>query len=129
MPLVRLTVPDHLPSAQVNALAQAVHGALVACCNVPEKDRFLVVTRLPAAAFMWDPHFPDVHRSQNACLVEISLLSGRSPTQKQAFYRHAVDAAVREGFRPDDILLSLAENSAMDWSLGRGVAYGAADCH
>ena len=125
MPLIRLTVPDHLPASQVNALAHAVHGALVACCNVPEKDRFIVVNRLPASAFMLDPHFPNVQRSQDACLVDITLLAGRSHAQKQAFYRHAVDAAERNGFRPDDILMSLTENSAMDWSLGLGVAYGA----
>lgn len=128
MPLIRLTVPNHLPDTSVQALAQAVHGALVVCCNVPQADRFIVVNRLPASAFMLDPYFPNVQRSRDACLVDITLLAGRSHAQKQAFYRHAVDAAERSGFRPDDILVSLAENSAMDWSLGLGVAYGA-DAH
>lgn len=125
MPLIRLTVPDHLPDTQVQALAQAVHGALVACCNVPEQDRFIVVTRLPSSALVLDPHFPNVQRSRDACIIDITLLAGRSNAQKQAFYRHAADAAERNGFRPDDLLMSLAENTAMDWSLGRGVAYGA----
>ncbi|MBY0466703.1 MAG: tautomerase family protein [Burkholderiales bacterium] len=129
MPLIRLTVPDHLPDTQVQALAQAVHGALVACCNVPAQDRFIVVTRLPGSALMLDPHFPNVQRSRDACIVDITLLVGRSNAQKQAFYRHAADAAERCGIRPDDLLMSLAENTAMDWSLGRGVAYGAEAHH
>lgn len=123
MPLIRLTVPDHLPQPQVDSLAHAVHAALVNCCNVPPDDRFIVVTRLPARSLMLDPHFPGVQRSRDACIVETTLLAGRTHAQKTAFYREAVQAAAQAGFRPDDILLALTENTAMDWSLGLGVAY------
>jgi hypothetical protein len=35
MPLTRLSVPDHLNARQVRGLADAVHDALVECCDVP----------------------------------------------------------------------------------------------
>lgn len=132
MPLIRLTVPDHLPDTSVQALAQAVHGALVACCNVPQADRFIVINRLPGSALMLDPYFPNVTRSADACIVDITLLGGRTADQKQRLYRHIAAGAVQAGLRADDVMVALTENSAIDWSLGRGMSFdtvAASDTH
>lgn len=123
MPLARLSVPSHLPAHRVRALADAVHDALVATCGVPQADRFQLVVRLEPEAMILDPVFPGVARSGDASVVEISFLGGRSPAQKRALYREAVARAVQGGFRPDDVMIALVENSAIDWSLGRGLAY------
>ena len=50
-------------------------------------------------------------------------LTGRTDDQKRALFRHIADQAVPAGFRTDDLMIALVENSRMDWSLGQGVAY------
>ena len=123
MPLARISVPAHLPPARARALADAVHEGLVATCNVPEKDRFQLITRFAADAMIMDPVFPDVMRTADACIVEIMFLGGRSDEQKRTLYRHVARTGVMAGFTADDIMITLTENAPIDWSLGRGEAY------
>lgn len=78
MPLVRLDVPDHLDSARVAGLADAVHAALVATVGVPAADRFQFVQRHAAADRIVDAAFPDLQRSRDAVVVSITLRRGRS---------------------------------------------------
>lgn len=125
MPLARLSIPAHLPPAQATALADAVHQGLVATCGVPLGDRFQLITRFAPGAMIMDPAFPNVQRTADACIVEITFLRGRSDAQKAALYRHVVDQAVQAGFTGDDIMIALTENGTMDWSLGRGESYAA----
>ena len=125
MPLARLSVPAHLSAARVAALADAVHGALVATCNVPVDDRFHLITRFAPDAMLLNPTFPNVRRTADACVVEITFLQGRSDAQKTALYRHLAHAAVQAGFVGDDIFVALTENGPMNWSMGRGEPFAA----
>jgi len=70
-----------------------------------------------------DPTFPDVERSADASIVEITLLTGRNDDRKRSLYRAIVAGAVAAGFRSDDVMVALIENGPIDWSLGRGEAY------
>ena len=56
MPLARISVPAHLSAERVRALADAVHGGLVATCNVPVDDHFQLITRFAPDAPL-SPHF------------------------------------------------------------------------
>jgi len=69
-----------------------------------------------------DPTFGGENRSPDACIVEITFLRGRTDEQKRSLFRHVSARAVAAGFRPDDVMVALTENSHMDWSLGHGLA-------
>lgn len=127
MPLTKISAPRHLATAQVRALAAAVQAGLVKTCNVPPNDLFQLISRFDSDEMILDPHFGGVNRSQDACVVEVVFLLGRTDDQKRALFRHVAEQAVHAGFRADDIMMALIENSRMDWSLGLGVAY--ADHH
>lgn len=127
MPLTKISAPIHLPSSKVKTLAEAVQDGLVKTCNVPPNDLFQLISRFDAEEMILDPHFGGVSRSSDACIAEIVFLTGRTDDQKRALFRHIADRAVEAGFRADDIMIALVENSRMDWSLGHGVAY--ADHH
>lgn len=124
MPLARISVPAHLAQERVIALADAVHVALVATCGVPPKDRFQLISRFAEGAMIIDPTFPDVERTADASIVEITFLAGRNDEKKRLLYRSITDKAVAAGFKADDIVVALTENFSIDWSLGRGIAYG-----
>jgi phenylpyruvate tautomerase PptA (4-oxalocrotonate tautomerase family) len=123
MPLVHLSVPSHLPAAQVRALADAVHEGLVATCHISPGDRFQTITRHAADELLIDPTYPNVSRSRNASIVEIKLLAGRTEAQKRDLYRYIVEAAAPAGVAADDVFIALFESALIDWSPGRGEVY------
>jgi phenylpyruvate tautomerase PptA (4-oxalocrotonate tautomerase family) len=123
MPLVRISIPAHLAVEKARALADAVHGALVSTCNIPANELFQLISRFSATNMLIDPTFPDVERSADASIVEITLLTGRSDDRKRSLYRAIAAGAVAAGFRSDDVMVALIENGPIDWSLGRGEAY------
>jgi hypothetical protein len=122
MPLVKIHVPAHLADAKVHALADAVHAALVATCDVPAADRFQLVTLYAETARSIDPAFPNLARSADASVIEIALRRGRTDDQKRGLYHQTIERAAAGGWRADDIMIALAENNLVDWSFGGGVA-------
>lgn len=123
MPLARLYVPIHLSDDSVRHLVDAVHTALVTTCDVEEDNHFALVMRLPANSMVIDPHFGNLSRSPDASIVEILFLSGRTDEQKRRLYRSVIEQAQRQGWLPADIMISLTENTPIDWSLGNGIAF------
>lgn len=123
MPLTRLSVPAHLSVQQVQGLADALHDALVECCDVPQGDRFQLISRFERDHMILDPTFGDVQRTADACVIEITFLSGRTDTQKRRLYRDLAARTVGIGLVQDDLVVGLVENGAIDWSLGKGRAY------
>lgn len=123
MPLTRISAPKHLPDAQVKALANAAQQSLVATCAVPPNDLFQLITRFDRGDMILDPSFGGVDRSSDACIVEITFLQGRTDNQKRELFKSIAEQAVLAGFRPDDIMIALTENTRCDWSLGLGIAY------
>ncbi|MFN9212604.1 MAG: tautomerase family protein [Betaproteobacteria bacterium] len=123
MPLTRIAAPAHLPVARVKALADAAQAALVQTCGVPANDLFQLISRYRTEEMILDPTFGGVQRSADACIVEILFLQSRTDEQKRRLYRATVAGAVAAGFRPDDVMIALTENTRIDWSLGPGVAY------
>jgi hypothetical protein len=64
-----------------------------------------------------------VQRTADACVIEITFLSGRTDAQKRRLYSELAARAAGIGFAEDDLVVGLVENGAIDWSLGRGRAY------
>jgi predicted protein tyrosine phosphatase len=123
MPLTRISAPNHLPFSRVKALAAAAQEGLVVACSVPKNDLFQIVARYDSKEMILDQNFGGVSRSPDACIVEIAFLAGRTDEQKRNLFRLLAARAVEAGFRPDDVMVALTENSRTDWSLGNGVAY------
>lgn len=123
MPLTQISVPQHLPTQRARALADAVHTGLVNTCNVPNDDRFQLITRFAAEDMLLNPTFGGMARTADASVVEILFLEGRSHDQNRALYRCVTDLAVLAGFKADDIMMALTENAAVDWTVGRGQAF------
>ncbi len=123
MPLVRIDVPGETAPERVEALASAVHAALVDAVGIPADDRFQVVTPHGPRGLKIDPSFPGVARGPDACIVQITFRQGRSADIKRELYLQiGLRAQATAGWRPEDIMIVLHENSAIDWSFGGGIA-------
>jgi 4-oxalocrotonate tautomerase len=123
MPLVNIDLLEGRPREELNAIAGAVHDALVEELDVPERDRFQILTEHRPETLTFDRHYLDVDRSDAFVLVRVTLSAGRSTDAKRAFYRRLAELlAERVGLATEDLAVALMENSREDWSFGRGQA-------
>ncbi|HTP44484.1 MAG TPA: tautomerase family protein [Candidatus Acidoferrum sp.] len=123
MPLVRIDLLEGKPTSYVAAIGNSVHRAMVETLGVPERDHFQVITEHAAGYLVYNPHYLEVERTDDAVFIQIFLSAGRSREQKQGFYKRAVEyLGDQPGLRPEDVTLVLVENSREDWSFGNGEA-------
>lgn len=123
MPLVRISLSESTSPADVSAVSDSVHGALVATFSVPEADRFQAIHRHSAADLVCTPEFLGVQHSQHVVFVQISCSPGRTVDTKKALYaKIAADIAASSSFKADDVIINLLETSRENWSFGQGIA-------
>jgi Tautomerase enzyme len=87
------------------------HSTLVEVLNVPEHDRFQVITEHTKASLPLDREYLGIHRSDDCIFFQTTLNSGRSTELKQRFYKALADR-LHEGvkIRKEDVLVSLLES-------------------
>jgi 4-oxalocrotonate tautomerase len=123
MPLVRIELQRGKPPEYRRALADGIYAAMREAINIPENDRFIVITEHDADDLSYDRNYLGIERGDGFVAVQITLRRGRSVEMKQALYRSITDKlAAAPGVRPQDVLITLVENGAEDWSFGNGIA-------
>lgn len=123
MPLVTIDLLAGRPAEQLDAISDAVQEAMVRALDVPERDRFHVITEHTTRTLRFDRNYLDIDRDEDFVLISVRLSRGRTTEAKQEFYaRLAALLAERAGVRAENLAVSLAENGREDWSFGRGQA-------
>jgi 4-oxalocrotonate tautomerase len=123
MPLVEIDLLEGRPEAELDAISDAVHEAMVAVLDVPDRDRFQIITERPAGALRFDPNYLDIDRDDGFLLIRVTLAEGRTTDAKQAFYRRLAELlAEHTGMRTENLAVIMVENDREDWSFGNGRA-------
>lgn len=123
MPLVRISLQAGKPESYRTAISQQVYEAMRETLNIPDGDRFQVITEHSEGTLVADPSFMGMRRSADFVLIQIFLSRGRNVEKKQALYRNIADRLSKSpGVRPDDVMTVLTEVGLEDWSFGRGEA-------
>lgn len=123
MPLVRIELRRGKPGEYRRTLAEQVYEALRDAIRIPDDDKFVVVSEHDPDNLVFDRNYLGIQRSDDFVLVQIVLRKGRSVEAKQALYQRITERLHESlGIRPSDVLVSLLENDAPDWSFGDGVA-------
>jgi len=123
MPLVRISLRQGKSAEYRRAVADSIHRALVETINVPEKDRFQIITEHAPEDLIYAPSYLDIARSDDVLLVQITISAGRSLEMKKALYARMVGLlAESPGIRKQDLFVSLIEVAKENWSFGNGVA-------
>ena len=124
MPFVRISTTEHFHAAARSAIGDGVHRALVDAIDIPEADRFQVITTHREGELIWDRGYLDVDRSDRAVFVHTSLRDGRDDEKKRELYAAiALNLERSPGVRPQDVLIVLQENVPANWSFGNGIAH------
>lgn len=122
MPLVSIDAGPDRSAGTLRAIADGVHDALVTAISIPAGDRFQVITTHGAGELIFDPAYMGVDR-RDVVFIRITLVAGRADEHKKDLYRQIVaNLEARAGVRREDVVITLTENSPIDWSVGNGVA-------
>ena len=120
MPLVRIDISK--TASRERDVGDAVYNAMIAVANVPNYDKFQVVTRhepdeiiYPEEGYLGIDYTPDL------IIIQVTWVGGRSTEVKKRFYQHIADEIhAKQGVRKQDILISLVDSGREDWSFGNG---------
>jgi 4-oxalocrotonate tautomerase len=123
MPLVRISVSPDVTRPQLAAIGDAVHAAMVATFNVPQPDKFQVLTQHAAGELVCTPEFLGVAHSARVAFVQITCAEGRTLEVKKALYaKIAALVAATGAVQASDVIINLLEVKRENWSFGNGVA-------
>lgn len=124
MPLVRIHVPQGKSAEYRSAISDVVYQTTLTVLNVPEYNRFHVISEHSTTDLVIDPIYYGIHRSENAIIIQITLNEGRATLElKKVYYKALADGLhERLGLRREDVFINLVEVKKENWSLGNGEA-------
>ena len=123
MPLLHIAMRSGKPEAYRQALCDSLYQAMRETFNVPEDDKFMVITEHDAANFSYNPTYMGVARSNDLVFIQITANNTRTLEQKKALYQRIAQLLGESpGLRPDDVFISLVEVAKENWSFGHGLA-------
>ena len=123
MPLTRIDIRKGKSKDYKKALCDSIYRAMRETFNVPEDDKFMVVSEHDADDFVFGATYLDIQRSPDLVIIQVTISNTRTIDQKKALYaRMAELLAENPGVRKEDVLISLVEGIKENWSFGNGIA-------
>jgi 4-oxalocrotonate tautomerase len=123
MPLVRVSLRRGKSGDYKRAIGDGVYQAMREVFNVPEEDRFAVVSEHSESEFQFSRTYLDIARSDDLVIIQITANNTRTIEQKKAlFARIAELLSQHPGLRKEDVFISLVDVPKENWSFGNGIA-------
>ena len=122
MPLLMFDIVKGRSEAQVTAMLDAAHEAVLEAFRVPSRDRYQIVNEHEPSRMIVQDTGLGIDRSRDVVVVRV-VTRPRSAEEKTAFYRLLTGKLQdKAGIAPTDVVVSLVVNSDEDWSFGLGRA-------
>jgi 4-oxalocrotonate tautomerase len=123
MPFVRIDLLRGKSAEYRKTLGDIVYKAMIDLINVPEGDKFQVITEHAPEEMNFAESYLGNRYSDDLTFIQITLNFGRSLDLKKAFYRRVVDDIHAQlKMRPEDVVINLVEVAKENWSFGGGIA-------
>ena len=123
MPFVRIDLAQGKPADYRKMVGEIVYQAMRDTFDVPEDDKFQVITEHAPGDLNLAESYLGNHYSGDVMLIQITMSFGRSVEKKQAFYKRIVDDLnAKLNVRRDDVVINLVEVAKENWSFGGGIA-------
>lgn len=123
MPLVNIDVLRGRSEEELKAIIDASHDAMVEAFQVPERDRYVILTQHePFEMSILDTGL-GIERTNR---VVVFRYTSRARTQEMKVRLYELltqNLKERAGIEPSDVLVSIVENGDADWSFGNGEAH------
>ena len=123
MPLTRISLRRGKPVAYRKAIRDGLYRAMRETFDVPEVNRFMLITEHDEVDFDYGANYLGIVRSDDLVIIQLTVNNTRPLAQKKVLYRRIVALLTESpGLRPEDIFISLVEVAPENWSLGHGEA-------
>ena len=126
MPFVRIDLSNKHPEGFGQQVGEIVYAAMRQVINVPENDKFQVITRHESNELVTPINYLGIDYSEGIIFIQVTLNEGRTTEMKKNFYKTVCDGVVEKlKVRPQDIVINLVEVNKENWSFGNGeMQYG-----
>ncbi|RJO97490.1 tautomerase family protein [Exiguobacterium sp. RIT452] len=122
MPLLRFDVIEGRSDEELKLLLDTAHEAMLEAFDVPERDRYQIVHTHKANEMVIQDTGLGLTRTNHVVLISVTSKT-RTKEKKQALYRLLAERLEAVcGLAPSDLMVSIVENDAADWSFGLGKA-------
>ncbi|WP_339272751.1 tautomerase family protein [Paenibacillus sp. FSL W8-0426] len=122
MPLIRFDLIEGRDRESIKRLLDVSHEVIVEAFDVPQRDRYQIVHEHPNDHMVIEDTGLGIHRTNNVVVITI-ISKTRSDDKKEKLYSLLAERLEQHcGISPSDVMVSIVENGAADWSFGLGEA-------
>ncbi|WP_432855056.1 tautomerase family protein [Amycolatopsis sp. CA-161197] len=122
MPLVLIDLLEGRTPTQLETLADTVQEVMERDFAAPPGDRYQIITQHRPGELRIGASGLPLRRSDDVVLLRI-VQQGRSEEQKTRTYRALAERLQdRCGIDPQDLVITVVQNTRADWSFGNGSA-------
>jgi 4-oxalocrotonate tautomerase len=120
MPVTRIAIRDGKTPEYKQALMDEIYEAMRETVAIKDGDRFMAITEHGEDEFAYGP-FLGIDRSDDLVQIQVFWAPGKTIEAKLAMYKRIVERlGDNPRVRPEDVLISVIETAADNWSFGNG---------
>jgi 4-oxalocrotonate tautomerase len=120
MPVTRIAIRDGKTPRYKQALMDEIYEAMRETVAIKDGDRFMALTEHGENEFAYGS-FLGIDSSDDLVQIQVFWAPGKAVDAKLAMYKRIVERlADNPGVRPEDVLISVTETAAENWSFGNG---------
>ena len=122
MPLMRVDMPKGHSKEEIKKILDIGYEVARETFGIPSGDRYQIVTQHDPEEMILGDTGLGFTRSSNVIIFSLTSRP-RTVNQKTSFYKRLVERLCSEaGYKPNDILINITENTSEDWSFAGGRA-------
>ena len=120
MPITRIAIREGKTADYKQALMDGIYEAMRETVAIKDGDRFMAITEHGEHEFAYGP-FLGIDRGDDLVQIQVFWAPGKTVDAKLAMYKKIVERlGTNPGVRPADVLISVVETAADNWSFGDG---------
>jgi 4-oxalocrotonate tautomerase len=120
MPLTRIAIRQGKTPEYKQALMDETYEAMRETVAIKDGDRFMTITEHGEHEFAYGS-FLNIDRSDDLVQIQVFWAPGKAVQAKLSMYNRIVERlGANPGVRPTDVLISVVETAAENWSFGSG---------
>ena len=120
MPVTRIAIREGKTAEYKQALMDEIYEAMRETVAIKDGDRFMAITEHGEHEFAYGP-FLGIDRSDDLVQIQVFWAPGKTVDAKLAMYKKIVERlGTNPGVRPENVLISVVEAAADNWSFGNG---------
>jgi 4-oxalocrotonate tautomerase len=120
VPVTRIAIREGKTAEYKQALLDEIYEAMRETVAIKEGDRFMAISEHGEHEFAYGA-FLGIDRSADLVQIQVFWAPGKTVEAKLAMYKKIVERLGRNpGVRSEDVLISVVETAAENWSFGHG---------